>query len=116
MKPIHAIIGGWILAGTASAAHTAEYSNLTSGQPIHAVRDTFTTSMGPLAYALFAGALFVGLWLRTNLLFAVLMLDLADAGLLWQYLPPEVQIFVYILNIVSAGIIFFKLVSPVYGE
>ena len=114
------LIGGATSAAAAtvnmSVGHNTDYNELVGGQPVQAVRTTFTDLLGNLIFGIMAGILFVGLWIRTSLIFAVFILDLVEAAFLWSFMPAEVQVFVYILNFVAIGGVFFKLVSPIYGE
>jgi hypothetical protein len=114
------LIGGATSAAAAtvnmSIGHNTDYNELVGGSPVQAVRTTFTDLLGNLIFGIMSGILFVGLWIRTSLAFAVFILDLVEAAFLWQYMPAEVQVFIYILNFIAVGGVFFKLVSPVYGE
>jgi hypothetical protein len=99
-----------------SIGHNADYNELVGGQPVQAIRDTYFGLMGNLIFGIVAGILFLGVAIRTSIVFATFLLDVAEVAFLWSYMPSEVQMFVYILNVVALGSVFFKLVSPVYGE
>jgi hypothetical protein len=99
-------------------ATSSKYMNeLSGGYPIHAVRDVYVDFMGGLAYALFLGILYVGVWLRVrNIIYPTLLLDIVLAAWLWQYIPPEAQTIVYVLNTFLVFMVIYRIATPVMGE
>ena len=100
-----------------NATNSRYMNELSGGYPIHAVRDVYVDFMGGLAYALFLGILYVGVWLRVrNIIYPTLLLDIVLAAWLWQYIPPEAQTIVYVLNAFLVFMVIYRLSTPVMGE
>lgn len=98
-------------------ASTSYMQDFFGGRPLQAIRNVFTDLMGGLFYAVMMGVLYVGVWLRTrSIIFPTLLLDIIMAGFMWSYMPSQVQTILYALNILTFGVILYKLVAPVVGD